>query len=344
MSTKINSTLRQMHLSFRRVAYAIAWLTLGTLFVTPAVHAQSKVSQWPDRPIRMIVPFSPGGPIDIVARRVAQKLSDALKTPVVIDYKTGANGLIGADYVAKSTPDGYTMLIMTGSFSANAALYKKLPYDPIKDFIPISQVYRTYGMVLVANNDLPVNSLKELIAYSQANPGKLSYGSGGYGNASHLVGELLNVQTGLSILHVPYKGLGPAYNEVIARQVDMTFISTATAANGIKENMVKGLAISGTARSPAIPNVPTFTEGGVKGVDQVYGWSGIFYPAGTPIGIVNKTQQALASVLSQPEMKKQFDDLGLVPIGSKSAEFSKFVMQDIELQTQLFKTANIAQQ
>ena len=124
MSTKINSTLRQMHLSFRRIAYAIAWLTLGTLVVTPAVHAQSKVSQWPDRPIRMIVPFSAGGPIDIVARRVAQKLSDALKTPVVIDYKTGANGLIGADYVAKSTPDGYTMLIMTGSLSANAALYK----------------------------------------------------------------------------------------------------------------------------------------------------------------------------------------------------------------------------
>jgi tripartite-type tricarboxylate transporter receptor subunit TctC len=158
------------------------------------------------------------------------------------------------------------------------------------------------------------------------------------------VGELLNVQTGLSILHVPYKGLGPAYNEVIARQVDMTFISTATAANGIKENAVKGLAISGTARSPAIPNVPTFTEGGVKGVDQVYGWSGIFYPAGTPTSIVNKTQQALANVLKQPEMKKQFDDLGLVTIGSTSAEFSKFVSQDIELQTQLFKTANIAQQ
>ncbi len=344
MLTKINSTLRQMHLSFSRMAYAIAWLTLGTLFVTPVAYAQNKSGQWPDRPIRMIVPFSAGGPIDIVARRVAQKMSDVLKTPVVIDYKTGANGLIGADYVAKSAPDGYTMLIMTGSFSANAALYKKLPYDPIKDFMPISQVYRSYGMVLVANNDLPVNSLKELIAYAQANPGKLSYGSGGYGNASHLVGELLNVQTGLSILHVPYKGLGPAYNEVIARQVDMTYISTATAANGIKENAVKGLAISGTARSPAIPNVPTFTEGGVKGVDQVYGWSGIFYPAGTPISIVNKTQQALASVLRQPEMKKQFDDLGLVTIGSTSAEFSKFVSQDIELQTQLFKTANIAQQ
>jgi tripartite-type tricarboxylate transporter receptor subunit TctC len=186
--------------------------------------------------------------------------------------------------------------------------------------------------------------LKELIAYSQANPGKLSYGSGGYGNASHLVGELLNVQAGVSILHVPYKGLGPAFNEVVARQVDMTYISTATAANGIKENIVKGLAISGNARSPAIANVPTFTEGGVKGVDQVYGWSGIFYPAATPKSIVNKMQQALATVLKQPEMKKQFDDLGLVPIGSSSAEFSKFVSQDIELQTQLFKTANIAQQ
>ena len=333
-----------MHLFFRYAAYRKALLILSVLLITQSAHAQNKQDQWPDRPIRMIVPFSAGGPIDIVARRVGQKLSEVLKTPVIIDYKTGANGLIGADYVAKSAPDGYTMLIMTGSFSANAALYKKLPYDPIKDFVPISQVYRSYGMVLVINNDLPVNSLKELITYARANPGKLSYGSGGYGNASHLVGELLNVQTGLSILHVPYKGLGPAFNEVVARQVDMTYISTASAASGIKENTVKGIAISGTARSPAIPNVPTFTEGGVKGVDQVFGWSGLFYPAGTPKPIVDKVQKALARVLSQPDMKKQFDELGIVPVASTPAEFSKFVSQDIELQTQLFKTANIAQQ
>jgi tripartite-type tricarboxylate transporter receptor subunit TctC len=333
-----------MNSFFRHAIYRKTLFILSALLIAQGAYAQNKQSQWPDRPIRMIVPFSAGGPIDIVARRVGQKLSDVLKTPVVIDYKAGANGLIGAEYVAKAAPDGYTMLIMTGSFSANAALYKKLPFDPIKDFAPISQVYRTYGMVLVVNKDLPVNSLKDLIAYGNANPGKLSYGSGGYGNASHLVGELLNVQTGLSILHVPYKGLGPAFNEVVARQVDMTFISTATAANGINENIVKGIAISGTARSPAIPNVPTFTEAGVKGVDQVFGWSGLFYPAGTPRPIVNKVQQALASVLSQPDMKKQFDDLGIMPIGSSSAEFSKFVTQDIELQTQLFKTANIAQQ
>jgi tripartite-type tricarboxylate transporter receptor subunit TctC len=333
-----------MNSFFRHAIYRKTLFILSALLIAQGAYAQNKQSQWPDRPIRMIVPFSAGGPIDIVARRVGQKLSDVLKTPVVIDYKTGANGLIGADYVAKAAPDGYTMLIMTGSFSANAALYKKIPFDPIKDFVPISQVYRSYGMVLVVNNDLPVNSLKDLIAYGNANPGKLSYGSGGYGNASHLVGELLNVQTGLSILHVPYKGLGPAFNEVVARQVDMTFISTATAANGIKENIVKGIAISGTARSPAIPNVPTFTEAGVKGVDQVFGWSGLFYPAGTPSPIVNKVQKALASVLSQPDMKKQFDDLGIMPIGSTPAEFSKFVAQDIELQTQLFKTANIAQQ
>lgn len=336
--------VRLMTSFFKDRVFRAAFFILSTLLIAQVAQAQNKQGQWPDRPIRMIVPFSAGGPIDIVARRVGQKMSDALKTPVVIDYKAGANGLIGADYVAKSAPDGYTMLIMTGSFSANAALYKKLPFDPIKDFSPVSQVYRSYGMVLVVNNDLPVNSLKELIAYAHANPGKLSYGSGGYGNASHLVGELLNVQTGASILHVPYKGLGPAFNEVVAHQVDMTYISTATAANGIKENVVKGIAISGTARSPAIPNVPTFTEGGVKGVDQVYGWSGLFYPAGTPKPIVNKVQQALAMVLSQPEMKKQFDELGIVPVGSTPAEFSKFVAQDIELQTQLFKTANIAQQ
>jgi tripartite-type tricarboxylate transporter receptor subunit TctC len=320
------------------------FISIGVLLIANTAHAQNKVSTWPDRPIRIIVPFSAGGPIDIVARRVGQHLSETLKNPVVIEYKTGANGIIGADYVAKSAPDGYTMLIMTGSFAANAALYKKLPYDPIKDFAPISQVYRSYGMVLVVNNDLPVNSVKELIAYSQSNPNKLSYGSGGYGNASHLVGELLNTQHGTSILHVPYKGLGPAYNEVLAKQVDMTYISTAMAANGIKEKIVKGLAISGTARSPAIPNVPTFLESGIKGIDQVYGWAGLFYPAGTSRETVNKVQQALAKALSQPEMKKQFEDLGLMTIGSTPTEFTSFVAKDIELQTQLFKVANIAPQ
>lgn len=311
------------------------------LLCAPLSQAQTKTTQWPDRPIRMIVPFSAGGPLDIVARRVGQKISEVLKTTVVIDYKAGANGLIGADYVAKSSPDGYTMLIMTGSFAGNVALYKKLPFDPIKDFVPISQVYRSYGMVLVVNKDLPVNSVKELIAYSQANPNKLSYGSAGYGNASHLVGELVNAQNGTSILHVPYKGLGPAFNEVVAKQVDMTYISTAMAANPIKENQVKGLAISGTVRSPAIPNVPTFSEDGIKGIDQVFGWSGLFFPTGVPEEIVNRVQQALAKVLEQPETKKQFEDLGIIPIGSTPAEFSKFVVQDIELQTQLFKMANI---
>jgi tripartite-type tricarboxylate transporter receptor subunit TctC len=333
-----------VNLFARKFLYWISVFSIFGLFCQSHISFAQNKSAWPDRPIRIIVPFSAGGPIDIVARRVGQHLSDRLKTPVVIEYKAGANGLIGADYVAKSTPDGYTMLIMTGSFAANAALYKKLPYDPIKDFAPISQVYRSYGMVLVVNNDLPVNSVKELIAYSQANPNKLSYGSGGYGNASHLVGELLNTQYGTSILHVPYKGLGPAYNEVVAKQVDMTYISTAMAANGIKEKIVKGIAISGTARSPAIPNVPTFLESGIKGIDQVYGWSGLFYPAGTPKEFVLKVQQALAESLKIPEIKKQFEELGLMPMGSSPAEFTQFVAKDIELQTQLFKIANIAQQ
>ena len=333
-----------MNCSTKQVSYWVAMLLFGAALTCSEGYAQSKANNWPDRPIRMIVPSSAGGPLDIIARRVRQKLSETLKTPVIIDYKTGANGLIGADFVAKSAPDGYTMLIMTGSFAANAALYKKLPYDPIKDFAPIGQIYQSYGMVLVVNSDFPANSLKELLTYSQAHPNKLSYGSAGYGNASHLVGELLNAQTGISILHVPYKGLGPAFNEVLAKQVDMTFVSTTLAANGIKENLVKGLAISGGARSPAIPNVPTFTEAGVKGIDQVYGWSGIFYPAGTPREIINKTQQALAKLVAQPDIKKQFEDLGIMPIGSTSAEFTKFVAQDIELQTRLFKIANIAQQ
>jgi tripartite-type tricarboxylate transporter receptor subunit TctC len=191
-------------------------------------------------------------------------LSDSLKTLVVIDYKDGAIGLIGADYVAEAAPDGYTMSIMKGSFSANAALFIKIPFDPIKDFAPISLVCSSYGIVLVINNDWSVNFLKDLIAYANVNPGKHSYGSGGYGNALHLVGELSYVITDLSILHLPNKDLSPAFNEVITCQVDMIYISTGTNANSIKENIVIGIALSDNVRSTAIPNVPTFTEAGVK--------------------------------------------------------------------------------
>ena len=280
-------------------------LTFCLLLSIPISAQTTKIApeKWPSRPVRMIVPFAPGG-LDVIARKVAIKLGEQLNVSVFIDNRAGANGIIGADLVAKSAPDGYTMLIMTGSFSANAVLYKKLPFDPMKDFAPITQIYKSYGMVMVANSDVPFNSVKELLDFAKANPNKLSYGSGGVGNASHLVGELFNILAG----------------------------------------RIKAFAISGDARAPIIPNVPTFNEAGVRGLDQVYGWAGLWFPANTPIDRIEKVQQALAVAIKIADLKKSFDDFGVNTIGSKPQDFEKFVGEDIELQRQLFKQANIQAQ
>jgi len=300
--------------------------------------------KWPSRPIRMIIPFTAGGPIDVVGRRLGQKMAEALNTTIVYDNRAGANGIIGIDAVAKAAPDGYTMLITTGSFAGNSVLYKKLPHDPLKDFAPITQIYRTYGNVLVVNPDVPAKSLKELITLAQAKPEKLSFSSAGYGNLNHLNGELFNSLAQTKILHVPYKGAGPAFNEVVAKQIDMTFASTAGSAAGIKDGRVRALAISGTQRAPILPDVPTYAEQGLKGMEQVYGWGGLWYPAGTPQDKIDRIQQVVQQAMQQPDLKAQLDRLGLITVGSSPADFAKFVMDDMAFQATLFKLANIQPQ
>lgn len=300
--------------------------------------------KWPSRPIRMMIPFTAGGPIDVVARQLGQKLSESLGQPIVYDNRAGANGIIAVDAVAKSPPDGYTILITTGSFAANSILYKKLPYDPIKDFAPVTQIYRTYGNVLVVNKDLPVQSLNELIALAKAKPEKLAFSSAGYGNLNHLNGELFNSIAQTHILHVPYKGAGPAFNEVVAKQIDMTFASTAGSAQAIKDGRVRALAISGTQRAPILPDVPTYAELGFKGMEDVYGWAGLWFPAGTSQDKIDKMQQTVHKVMQLPDLKEQLERLGLITVGSTSEEFSKFILKDIAYQGKLFKLANIQQQ
>jgi tripartite-type tricarboxylate transporter receptor subunit TctC len=292
----------------------------------------------------MIIPFTAGGPIDVVGRQLGQKLSDTLGVPIVYDNRAGANGIIGIDAVAKAPTDGYTMLITTGSFSANSVLYKKLPFDPAKDFAPITQIYRTYGNVLVVNPDVPVKSLKELIALAQAKPDKLSFSSAGYGNLNHLNGELFNSLAKTKILHVPYKGAGPAFNEVVAKQIDMTFASTAGSAAGIKDGRVRAIAISGTQRAPILPDVPTYAELGLKGMEQVYGWGGLWFPVGTSQDKIDRMQQAVQSAMQQPDLKAQLERLGLITLGTTPAEFAKFVQDDMAFQAKLFQAANIQPQ
>ena len=314
------------------------------LVLSAAATAQAQsiaAEKWPVRPIRMIIPFTAGGPIDVVGRQLGQKLSEALGTPIVYDNRAGANGIIGIDAVAKAAPDGYTVLITTGSFAANSVLYKKLPHDPLKDFAPVTQIYRTYGNVLVVNPDVPVQNLQELIALSKSKPERMSFSSAGYGNLNHLNGELFNMLAQTKITHIPYKGAGPAFNEVVAKQVDMTFASTAGSAAGIKDGRVRAIAISGTQRAPILPNVPTYAELGFNGMEQVYGWGGLWYPAGTPQDRIDLLQRVVAKAIQEPDLKAQLEKLGLMTIGSTPTEFSKFVLEDMKYQANLFKLAKI---
>lgn len=331
---KGGSTLRQS---------LVGW---GTLLILASIGNQAfaqntTAEKWPTRPIKMIVPFSAGGPLDLMARKVALKLGDSLGVSVIVDNRAGANGIIGSDLVAKSATDGYTMLFMTGSFSANPVLYKKLPYDPMKDFAPITLVARSYGLVLVVNNDNPANSLKEIIHLAQEKPGKMNYASGGQGNLTHLAAALFEHLTNIQLTHIPYKGSGPAIADVLAKQVDMTFLSTVGATQLFKEKRLKAIAISSSVRCPALPNVPTFSELGVKGMEPIFGWYGMWFPAGTAVDKVDKVQQAIAKSIQTLEMKEQLEELGLIPMGSTPSEFAKFISEDIAYQSKIFKIAKI---
>jgi tripartite-type tricarboxylate transporter receptor subunit TctC len=305
--------------------------------------ARDADAAYPTRVIRLITPFTAGSTLDIMARLVAERLTSALGHNVVVDNRPGANGVIGVDLVAKAPPDGYTMLLTTGSFTGNIVLYKKLPYDGVRDFAPITQIARSYGLVLVVNPSVPAESVKDLIALAKARPGKLTYGSSGVGNITHLVPELFNTLAGVQIQHVPYKGSGPALTDVLGRQIDMTWVSTVFVQPFIKDGRVRPLGLTGEERSPVLPNIPTFRELGLTDLVMT-GWYGLWFPAKTPPARVSRIQSELKRAVATPEMKARLDDLGLVAVASTPAEFAKFLQDDIALQTRIVKRAGIPQQ
>lgn len=300
-------------------------------------------ADYPTRHIRLIAPFTAGSTLDIMARLVAERLGGALGHNVVVDNRPGANGVVGIDLVAKAPPDGYTMLLTTGSFTGNVVLYKKLPYDGVRDFAPITQVARSYGLALVVYPSLPVQSVKELVALAKSRPGKLSYGSSGAGNITHLVAELFNTLAGITIVHVPYKGSGPALTDVLGRQIEMTFVSTVFVQPFIKDGRVRALALTGDKRSPVLPDLLTFKEIGYPGLVMT-GMYGLWFPARTPQARVNRIQSEIRKAIATPDMKARLDDLGLVGVGSTPAEFAKFLQEDIDLQKGIMKRAGIPQQ
>ncbi len=320
-------------------------LLMGVL-VASCVWAQNPGrddAAYPTRHLRLIAPFSAGSTLDIMARLIAEQLTGLLGQNVVVDNRAGANGIIGIELVAKAPADGYTMLLTTGSFTGNMVLSKKLPYDGVRDFVPITQVARSHGMVLMVNTFMPAKSLKELVALAKSRPGKLSYGSSGVGNMTHLVAEMFKTEAGIDIVHVPYKGSAPAMTDVIGRQIDMAFIATVLAPSFIKADRVRALALTGSERAPNLPDVPTFKELGLPGVEMT-GWYGLWFPAKTAQERVNRIQSAIKKAVASSEMKARLEEFGLVSIASSPAEFARFLREDLALQTRIVKLAGIEPQ
>jgi len=288
--------------------------------------AAGAAETYPAKPIRFIVPAAAGGPTEIVTRLLAEKMSDSMGVPVVVEAKPGAGGNIGADAVAKAAPDGYTVLMGTiGTHAINQTLYRSLPFDPIKDFAPVTQVV-SYPLMVVCNPKLPVRNVSELIAYAKAHPGALNRASGGSGTSMHMSGELFNEMAGISMQHIPYKGSLPALTDVMGGQADLAFDSMVVALPLVKAGKLRALAVTGPQRSPAAPDVPAIAET-VPGYAMT-SWIGVFAPAGTPRPIVDRLQREIAKALTDPKIKEQLVSQAADPVGSTPDDFARFVREE----------------
>ncbi|MDM0043340.1 tripartite tricarboxylate transporter substrate binding protein [Variovorax dokdonensis] len=304
----------------------ITKLALGCAIALPLMSA-ALADAFPDKPISLVVPFPPGGPTDAMARTLAAELKDRLGQPVIVENKGGAGGNIGAEYVARATPDGQTLLFGTsGPLAINASLYRKINYDPTTSFAPVIQVGHLPN-ILVVHPSLQAKNVKELVAYAKANPGKLSYASSGNGASSHLAGVMFNSAAGVDILHVPYKGTGPALNDLLGGQVSMSFTDVLTAMPYVKAGKLRALGVTTAKRSQALPDVPTVAEQGYPGFD-VSVFFGIVAPAGTPADRIAKINHAFAETLASPKVKELFANQGLEPAPSTTPEqLGKFIAQ-----------------
>lgn len=313
---------------------------LGALILTTGFGLTAAAqAKYPDKPIKILVGFAAGGPTDIVARLVGSRMEKILGQPVIVENKPGGGSNIASAEAARAKPDGYTLFLGTIANATNMSVYKKLNYDTERDFIPISQLVSSPS-VLVVNNDLPVKSLKELIAYAKANPGKLTYASSGAGGSPHLAGEMLKLRAGIDALHVPYKGAAPAMNDVMGGTVSMGFKTASGVTSSILAGRVRALAIASDKRLPQLPDVPTLAELGFKDF-EVSSWSGLFAPKGTPQEIINTIAKATIEVIKSPDVHKQLEAMGAIPVGSTPEEFKKYVRSEIEKWGVVSKAANI---
>ncbi|SRR5712692_3688315 len=314
----------------------IGWIVL-VLAAALSVPMQS-AAQYPNKPVRLIIPFPPGGSNDVVGRSIAADLSTRLGTPVIVENVGGAGGLIGTDMAAKAAPDGYTLLLVSVAFAFNPAIYK-LPYDPTTAFAPVA-ILGAGPVVIAVTGKLPVNSLQELLALAKAKPGSLNYATAGVGSFQHLAAELFKRQAGLDIVHVPFKGGGPAMMDVIAGNTQITIGSLAQMLPQIKGGRLKALAIGSASRVAPLPDVPTASEAGVPGY-EVTNWWGVVAPAGTPRPVIERLHNELAAIVASAETRKRFEAEGADPLTMSSEEFARFIATETTKWARVVKEANI---
>jgi tripartite-type tricarboxylate transporter receptor subunit TctC len=301
-----------------------------------AVPLAAPAADYPSHPVSLVVAFTPGGPSDVLARILGRRLNEILHQPFIIENRPGAGGNIAAEQVAQAAPDGYTLLMGNNSILAtNAALYKKLAYNPEKDFIPISLI-GTQASILVVNNEVPANSMAELIALAKTNPGQLNFASSGFGAAAHLAGELFKTEAKINIVHVAYKGAAPALQDVMAGHVQMMFATAASVIPLIKAGKVRALAVTTPKRTALLPDLPTVDELGIKGFDATT-WHGLVAPTGTPKDIIDTLNFATVEALKDPTTQEQLTNLGVDIIGSSPREFDAYIKSEIPKWTAVVK-------
>jgi len=311
-------------------------LLAATVLAAAACGAQAQ--SYPNKPVRLVCPFPPGGAVDIASRAVAHELTQILGQPVTVDNRPGAGGNIGADIVAKSAPDGYTLLMTTsGIMAINPALYSKLPFDTVKDFAPVSMVV-SLNNVLVVNPSLPAKSVKDVIALAKAQPGKLTYASSGNGTSIHLSGELFKSMTGVDMLHIPYKGSSPAVTDLLAGQVNMMFDNIPSSLPHIKAGKLRALAVTGSKRSQLLPDLPTIAEAGVPGYDS-YVWFGVVAPAGTPPAIISRLNAALTKAATTASFHDRLSSQGYDVLSSTPEQMAANIRSEISKWSKIVKDA-----
>ena len=314
--------------------YWLMTAILGLLLTAGGVHAQQN---YPTRPIRLIVAFAPGSPSDIVARMLTQKLTETFKQPVVVDNRPGGGGTIGAETVVKANPDGYTMIVVSGAYAANAALYK-LPFDPVNDVAPIALIGEAASLVTL-HPSLPVTSIKELIAYDKANPAKLNYGSGGTGSAIHLATELFNQMAGTRMSHVPYKGTGPALNDLLGGQIQLIFGALSVMLPQVKSNRLRGIAVTTAKRSNAVPDIPAVAET-VPGYEAV-ALAAVLGPKALPKDIAARWNMEINRILQLPDVKERLAGDGMEPVGGSPERVREVLKREVAMWQKVVKTAGI---